>query len=109
MRRGSRILPAQGGTVTANDYQCDNCHIGTLNPRQTTVTYWVEGQLVIMPNVPVWICDVCGDFEYEMENIARLEMLLGIEHSLSDADNSLSAAYGPDDLTSLILARRRSV
>lgn len=105
----SRSLSAQGGTVAANDYQCDTCHIGTLNARRTTVTYWVGKHLVIMPNVPVWVCDVCGDFEYEMETIARLEMLLGIKPSFSDGGSPLNTVYGPDDLTSLILTRRRSV
>ena len=95
--------------MTTSDIQCENCHIGTRRPGRATVTYWVENQLVLMPGVPVWTCDVCGDVEYELENIARLEKLLGIDHPFSDAGSALGAATSADDLTSLIASRRRSV
>lgn len=95
--------------MAANDYQCDTCHIGTRIPRRTTVTYWIEGHLVIMPNVPVWVCDICGDVEFEMESVERLEVLLGIEPTLSNTDTTLGSPYGADDLTTLIFSRRRSV
>src|SRR5690606_23144223 len=105
----SRSLSAPGGTVAANDYQCDTCHIGTLNTRRTTVTYWVGKHLVIMPNVPVGVCGVCGGFGRVVETIARRASLLGINPSRSDASSPLSTAYGPDNLTCPILTRRRSV
>lgn len=92
-----------------NDYHCDNCHIGTRNPRHSSVTYWIEGQLVILPNVPVWVCDICGDVEYEMENIAKLERLLGVDRSFSSARHGMDAAPNPDDLTALLSTRRWSV
>ncbi len=92
------------------DYRCDHCHIGTRNLRHSSVTYWVEGQLVILPDVPVWVCDICGDVEYEMENISKLERLLGIDRSFSSARQNVDAAFNPDDLTSLLsTTRRRSV
>lgn len=88
---------------------CDICHIGTRRPRRTTVTYWLGGELVLMPNVPVWVCDVCGDVEYEAESITRLEMLLGIEELLAGTDPRISPADATDGFSSLWTSKRRSV
>jgi YgiT-type zinc finger domain-containing protein len=88
---------------------CEVCHIGTRRPRRTTVTYWLGGELVLMPNVPVGVCDVCGDVEYETESIARLEMLLGIEELLAGTDPRIGPSDPADGFSSLWMTKRRSV
>lgn len=59
--------------------QCDVCHIGTRRERQTTYLYWLDSKLVVMPNTTVWVCDVCDDVVFDEEQIAQLEMLLGVQ------------------------------
>lgn len=66
------------------DYiQCLNCRIGTLQRGTATYAQWVGDELVLVPNVPAWQCDVCGDFAYEEDVLARVELLLGsqFEHA----------------------------
>jgi hypothetical protein len=73
------------------------------------VTYWLGGELVLMPNVPVGVCDVCGDVEFDAESIARLEMLLGIEERLAGGDYRIGPSDPADGFSSLWMTKRRSV
>jgi YgiT-type zinc finger domain-containing protein len=63
--------------------QCLNCRIGTLRRGKATYTQWIGDELVLVPDVSAWQCDVCGDFAYEEDVLARVELLLGsqFEHS----------------------------
>ncbi len=89
--------------------RCKVCHIGTCQPKQATYAYEVDGTLVLLPNTRTYVCDVCGQVEYELGPIARLELLLGV-NSAGVSSRRLASESGPvDDLTSLILSRRRSV
>lgn len=57
--------------------QCLNCRIGTLRRGKATYAQWIGDNLVLVPGVSAWQCDVCGDFAYEDEVLARVELLLG--------------------------------
>ena len=62
---------------------CPNCHAGALCLRAVTYAAWhaVEGscdeQFVIAPQVPAWLCDVCGAKFLDADAIAWLAPLLG--------------------------------
>jgi YgiT-type zinc finger domain-containing protein len=58
---------------------CDSCHIGSWHPCRATYAHWHDGQFIIVPEVPAWRCDFCGDTYYEREAISRLVLLLGPE------------------------------
>jgi YgiT-type zinc finger domain-containing protein len=111
VRERFSTIPAgtKGGTTVTPATHCEVCHIGTRRPRRTTVTYWLGGELVLMPNVPVGVCDVCGDVEYEAESIARLEMLLGIEELLAATDHHAGPSDPAEGFSSLWTTKRRSV
>jgi YgiT-type zinc finger domain-containing protein len=55
---------------------CDECPAGMMQPRLITYFTWMENELVTVPNFPAWICDVCGNREYDEKSIAWLKMLL---------------------------------
>jgi YgiT-type zinc finger domain-containing protein len=42
------------------------------------ITYftWLGEELVMVPNFPAWICDVCGRRDYDEKSISWLTMLL---------------------------------
>ena len=42
------------------------------------ITYftWLSEELIMVPNFPAWICDVCGRREYDEKSISWLTMLL---------------------------------
>jgi len=60
--------------------QCNVCHIGVLTLRYATYARQIDNQLVLLPNLPVWVCDVCGEMIQETETVGRIEMLFGLEH-----------------------------
>jgi YgiT-type zinc finger domain-containing protein len=58
---------------------CEGCHIGSLQPYRTTYAHWHYGQFIIVPGVPSWRCDFCGDTFYDEDALSRLALLLGPE------------------------------
>lgn len=64
-------------TEMSETIQCLNCYIGTLRRGRATYTRWFGGQLIIVPNVGIWVCDICGDFVYDDDAIMQIELLLG--------------------------------
>jgi len=37
-----------------------------------TYTQWYEGRLVIIENVPAWVCEQCGEIAYEPDVVDRI-------------------------------------
>jgi len=62
---------------------CPNCHAGALRRRLVTYAAWHtfsgagDERFVIVPQVPAWLCDVCGLKLFDAETLARLAPLLG--------------------------------
>jgi YgiT-type zinc finger domain-containing protein len=71
--------------------QCLNCRIGTLQRGKGNYAQWLGDHLVVVSNVSAWHCDVCGDFAYEDETLAHVELLLG---SQIEAPRSQRARQG---------------
>jgi YgiT-type zinc finger domain-containing protein len=79
--------------------QCDACHIGLLQTRRVTYAARLGNDLLVMPNITVYICDVCGESAYDPEIIARIQMLLGVDLVAAptarriESPNELSAGH----------------
>ena len=58
---------------------CESCHIGSWQPCRATFCHWHNGQFVIVPEVPAWRCDFCGDTYYDRDALSRLVLLFGPE------------------------------
>ena len=56
---------------------CGYCRMGNLSKKHIIYANWHGGQFVVAPNVPAWMCDVCGDYEIDSEMMNRLLPLLG--------------------------------
>ena len=62
---------------------CPNCHAGALHRRPVTYAAWHtlsdEGdeRFVIVPQVPAWLCNVCGLKLFDADVLAWLAPLLG--------------------------------
>jgi YgiT-type zinc finger domain-containing protein len=63
--------------MSAENPICPICHFGKLGERQVTHTQIFEGQLIVIPNVPALVCDVCGEKILDDEVLTRLSGLLG--------------------------------
>lgn len=55
---------------------CDECQAGMMQVRYITYFTWLGDELITVPNFPAWICDVCGEREYDERAISWLTMLL---------------------------------
>ena len=57
-------------------FPCEECQAGIMHLHFITYFTWMGEELVMVPNFPAWICDVCGRREYDEKSIAWLTMLL---------------------------------
>jgi YgiT-type zinc finger domain-containing protein len=55
---------------------CDECQAGVKHLHFITYFTWLGDELVMVPNFPAWICDVCGRRDYDEKSISWLTMLL---------------------------------
>jgi YgiT-type zinc finger domain-containing protein len=71
----------------AVSYVCPHCGTGTLHLRRVVFANWYGGQFVTMPNFPGWVCDVCGEREYDAVALEQINTLLGTELDLRRTAN----------------------
>jgi hypothetical protein len=76
---------------------CPHCHAGALQRRLVLYAAWHsmpgEGdeQFVLVPNVPAWLCDVCGAKILDADAMARLAPLIGPAVDEDDASRTAFA------------------
>ena len=57
-------------------FPCEECQAGVKHLHFITYFTWLGDELVMVPNFPAWICDVCGQREYDEKSVSWLTMLL---------------------------------
>lgn len=62
--------------ATKHSYPCNDCQAGVMRLQFITYFTWLSDELITVPNFPAWICDVCGQREYDERAISWLSMLL---------------------------------
>ncbi len=63
-------------TENEMEYPCPKCRAGVLRPRELTYFTAVDGQMLVVPNFPAWVCDICGYVEYDERALGWLYTLL---------------------------------
>ena len=53
-------------------YACPRCTVGRCLPRETIFTEIHQGQLLAVPNMLAYICDVCNFVEFSHETLEAL-------------------------------------
>ncbi len=56
--------------------KCDNCRIGRMQPATLSYVDEHEGELLVIPNVPAYACDVCRQTWYDPSFLLNVENLL---------------------------------
>ena len=54
---------------------CPKCHVGKFNQKRITTFPALEGHTIMVPNVPVWQCDICGWSQFEPEVAQWLDQM----------------------------------
>jgi YgiT-type zinc finger domain-containing protein len=57
-------------------FTCHQCQAGVMNLSFLTYFTWLDDELVMVPNFPAWVCDVCGRREYDTRAVSWLSTLL---------------------------------
>ncbi|MGQ9626626.1 MAG: YgiT-type zinc finger protein [Anaerolineae bacterium] len=58
---------------------CPFCHIGHVKQRRLVYTQWHDGCFIVLPNVPAWVCDNCGEKTFDSHLVDILQNLLWAE------------------------------
>ena len=53
-------------------YACPRCTVGRCTHRKTTFAEVYHGQLLSIPNINAYVCDVCHFAEFEQETLDAL-------------------------------------
>jgi len=61
---------------SSNSFPCRECSAGMMHLRHITYFTWLGEELIMVPNFPAWICDMCGKREFDERAISWLTMLL---------------------------------
>ncbi len=51
---------------------CNICQ-GRVEQALTTYTQWYEGRLIVIENVPAWVCQQCGETYYDPDVVDRIQ------------------------------------
>jgi YgiT-type zinc finger domain-containing protein len=55
---------------------CEQCRIGHYRSTKAAFIYWVDAQVLVMPNAPAYTCDICGQIQYEAAFLSKIDILL---------------------------------
>ena len=63
-------------TPASSSVPCRECSAGMMHLRHITYFTWLGDELIMVPNFPAWVCDMCGRREFDERAISWLSMLL---------------------------------
>lgn len=66
-----------------SNYPCPYCQIGHCQPGQAAYVRIQGSEVISVPDMDVWTCDICGFQEFDREAILNIETLLA-ESSLHE-------------------------
>ncbi len=78
------------------DHACPLCQIGVCHAEYVTYAHVYNGQLVSMPDMIRYTCDVCGFQEFDQGTVRRLHRLLGFRWQGSSSDRPRRSAASLD-------------
>lgn len=55
---------------------CPECQVGLIQRKKGTYYTWIENEIVIVPDFPCWVCDVCGHRDWDQGAVFNLGMIL---------------------------------
>ncbi len=72
------LLPMESHRSEPEKYEslCPECKAGAMRLKYITYFTWLDQELIMVPNFPAWVCDLCGRREYDPRAISWLNTLL---------------------------------
>lgn len=72
----------------ADSYTCPRCTVGRCHRQTTTYVDFLYGQLFCVPDMPVYVCDVCHFAEFELDALESLWEELDTDDLTDDFQSS---------------------
>lgn len=79
-------------------FPCPRCQIGHCQPIQTTYVQMYGDQLISIPDVAAWRCDICGLQEFNPEALLHISKLLNLGNSAPEAPRTTSRTGEQKDI-----------
>ena len=76
-------------------FSCVDCRGGIRHLQYLTYFTWLHDQLITVPNFPAWVCDACGQREYDVRAVSWLNTLLNAPSKRSGMPAIQSPASNP--------------
>lgn len=73
--KGNRGQVVAAGPVEGTT-PCRECLAGRCRTRRQTYFAWLHGELIMAPDFPVRVCDVCGWQDFDSDSLRWLRTLL---------------------------------
>ena len=87
--------------MTSQTESCDICRIGRCKPVKVPYLYWVDDQVMVMPNSPAFACDICGQVHFDPAFLVLIECLLQELENNIEMRRSTHPLIQREDLVSL--------
>ena len=62
--------------IDQQSFVCKECQSGKMHLKHLTYLTWLGNELVVVPDFPAWVCDVCGRREDDVTALNRLSLIL---------------------------------
>jgi YgiT-type zinc finger domain-containing protein len=70
---------------------CEQCRLGRFQPTRTPYLRWLGEHIMVIPDAPAFICDICAQMRYDFGFMSGLQFLL--DQFDSDEPVSMSAMH----------------
>ena len=62
--------------INEQSFVCTECQSGKMQLKHLAYLTWLGNELVVVPDFPAWVCDVCGRREDDINALNRLSLIL---------------------------------
>ncbi|OQY26903.1 MAG: hypothetical protein B6I38_10745 [Anaerolineaceae bacterium 4572_5.1] len=83
-------------------HPCPQCHVGLMHLEHQTYFTWIKREMVTIPDFPVWVCLMCGAFEYDIRVVDWISKVLELHEKKVTPDTKLNfghQTYSPDPIS----------
>jgi YgiT-type zinc finger domain-containing protein len=67
----------------SSNFICPQCYIGRCRPSQATYTFVHEESLVSVPDIPAYICDICGYQMFDDDALDSIWKMMGLDDEVA--------------------------
>lgn len=75
--------------------QCPHCQMGIMQIDRQPFLTWINGDLLAIPDFPLWECIVCGYREYDLATLIWLQRVFDTHAPENESYNMVGTRHKP--------------